>query len=213
MTKTAQYWIDQLATDVDWAKSALMEHGQIMPIFIMHPEDSNNDKMMFIVGFRSDEHKSAVFHLMQIVAMAIEAAGVTMITEGWMKQVHVHSGETRDEATRRGLAGGSPQQAEDRIEVLVITQVYRNEEGERAHMAGLYPMMRNAQNKLTGFGDDMGVGALGGQGSVYDLLQPKKPSEREVIAANTLMMAQGEDIMESLHITAFGVHVERATVH
>jgi hypothetical protein len=118
-------WKAQLRTDADYAKHILLTTGEVKPMFILHCPTG-----IQVIGstWRNLEEKRIVQGLVAMQAAIEDADAVVFIAEAWAREIHRRNDESA-EAFRRRVSSEPPSEAKDRIEVIMISVVYR-EDGE-----------------------------------------------------------------------------------
>jgi hypothetical protein len=211
MTKPTppQRWRDALDNDTEWAREMLMEHGALMPMFIMHHRD-RDEKVIFMTAFKSEDHKHAVFGFMTLAAIALDVPAVTMITEAWMKAVHQRAGESDKDTYDRALGKRRVSDMEDKVEVLMVSLMYRAADRQEM-ISTLCEMLRSDDGKISGFKEREDVSAGSMAGAISDILSAERPEPAMRVAANALMLSKGAAIMEGLSIEM--ISVTKAAMH
>jgi hypothetical protein len=197
MHKHPKKWVENFAHDLSWGKSLLQGEGSLIPMFILHNRDGSITP--FCVAFKSPGHKHSVYQFMSIVMMANESIGFSFMCEGWMIINGIHHGEDAADAMERALAGPSPSQSENRIEVLTLMMVYRDDADERKVISTIEDMQRDWDGKLTGFKAHDTRGAIM-EGAVVDIMPEEPPDQAHVMAARAFLATKADFIMGQLDI-------------
>jgi hypothetical protein len=182
MTKPID-WQDQLKRDVDFARTALLKQGSLMPMFILHCPD---EVRIVGAGWADDTEKRRAQQMVGLMALAANATAISFISEAWSRAVMRHPRETEAEHQAR-IDAVRPAEAEDRTEVLIVSLTYR-ENNERHSLVSTLDMMRTVDGTLTEVIEREAVDAEFG-GAMTDLLCPVETTPDIRTAAQVLIEA------------------------
>lgn len=135
-------WEKQRRFDVEFAKQMLLETGEVRPMFVIHTAAFTK---LFLALWDSPEQKRMTQRLIMLRAAVDNAEGVTFIGEAWVRNVEKAMNETEAEHRARALEI-PPADAEDRMEVVIVTTEYRTADGPQSHCT-LLDIVRDAAGK------------------------------------------------------------------
>lgn len=138
----------QFRFDLEYAKRVLMERGEVMPMFVVHGDDT----VVMLTPWHDDREKDHYRNLVRLMGVAEDASGITFIGEVWMRSVSRRDGETEQEFDKRSKML-PPSQAEDRIEAILIYTQHRDRDGSRINRSRLLEILRGANGKPSGTRD------------------------------------------------------------
>jgi hypothetical protein len=172
-------WIDQLNHDADWAKTMLLQQGEVRPVFVLHCDG--------IIKIISAEWSSTILKMIIMKLVAMQAAlsyadAISFMAEAWQVVLKRRPGESQAAYNRRATST-RPNDATDREEVLTVSIVYR-EDGEKKHGFRSMKIMRNSAGKITDapeYPEDQN--SLSVEGNLFDMLLIDKltPNQHVVI--------------------------------
>ena len=165
--KTATDWQAQLQRDAEFARYALLKQGSLSPMFILH---CPGEIRVVGAGWENDSEKRRARQMVGLMALAVNASAISFISEAWSRRVDRRHRETDAEHQAR-IDAVRPAEAEDRVEVLIVSLTYRDADG-RHSFATTMDMVRDASGTLVDVVDrgDLGEGEFGG--SMTELLCP-----------------------------------------
>lgn len=145
------YWAKQLRFDMEYIKARVLEDGGMPPTFIVH---TPANIIPVLTNFDDKERDRS---LVSLVCVAHAAIGVTFMGEAWIKNIwgqpeaRQRPGESWGAWERRI---GVPSQSETRVEVVIVQSTfYDDDTGDKAGMAEMREILRNAAGKAIGFGE------------------------------------------------------------
>ncbi len=125
--KHADRWLKQMEFDKGFAEQMLLDSSQVRPMFVLHGE---NRVEAVLAALLLPETKAHLYRFLKMLIVARDLVGFSAISEAWMRRVDNYPGETAAAQRARVEAGPRPSEAEDRIEVVSITLIYRDDGGE-----------------------------------------------------------------------------------
>jgi len=160
------------AFDCEHAAKMLVERQQFPTMFVLR---CHNGTMIPIGGIAHLDRPTA-YRMLRILAIAHDAASVTMMSEAWMLK-----------GTPEQLKGAKPSESERRIEILCVMVVTRE-----AVLSSAREILRDSRGTITGLGDAIRIwdrGAAGGD--LTRILTPERPSPAVQAAALDMLKAAG----------------------
>jgi len=173
-------WKRQMRFDIEYAKRTLLERGQVAAMFVVH---TRAGAQVYLTPLYSEATKRATYQLLHLTCIALNAEGLTFMSEAWLRKLPVMPGETQMEARQRASEGPMPRDAEDRIEVVMVQTAYRDAEtGERKILADMREITRGTDGKPTGLKEAFEA-ADAIEGRVVNIFPEEPPSAAERAAA------------------------------
>lgn len=181
--QTEAEWQAWMNYDMDYAVWCLVSQGEFRPLFVMHTSDG--EMMLFPASWKNQQSKENIQTLVRLVCVAYDVVAVGLSIEGWMRKVFRQSGEsTLAHRTRANAI--APAEAEDRVEVLIVTMTYRDDAGECRSLGQIAEILRDAEGQPTGVKRDL-TEKPGVEGRLVDLLPERSASPQIQLAARQLL--------------------------
>lgn len=190
-------WRKQLASDVDFARSVILSLGEVQAMFVLH----SPEKSQAVAANWSDrEEKRLTRALVRLLAIAEGAEAISFMCEGWSAECPKLPGESSADTRHRAEAGTPISEREDRVEVLMVVNVYR--ENDKSHCRGvMMEIVRDADGKVSDLVERTKPGGDSGfEGPLINLLVDAEPSPEERRKAQAMLSK-----MQILH--------QRSTLH
>lgn len=166
-------WTAQMRQDAAFAKTILLSQGEVRPMFIVHCPDHIK---VVGAGWRTAEEKRTTQKLIAMQAALEDADAICFIAEAWARDIQPIKGES-DADHRRRATEVTPSQAKDRIEVIIVSVVYR-EDGEAKPLCTSLEIIRDKQGKAVDAVERPGDKATLA-GPMFDMLLPEKLNDRQ----------------------------------
>lgn len=194
--KTEAEWRVWLAHDMDHAVKYLLAAGGISPLFVLHTSDG--EMILFKASWQDPQSKDATLMMIRLVAVVYDAVAISLSLEGWWRSVVRQPGESSLEHHTRAYAV-APSEAEDRIEVVIVTLTYRDDAGERHPLGDAVEIVRDSDGKPTGvkpvFPTDEGKPGI--EGTLVDLL-PERAAPPHIREAGRRFLADLGVVVERM---------------
>ena len=172
----------RFAADVKFAEDQLIEAGVLAPMFIIK---NDNSIVPLLPDFSSADAKRQSTIQVKLIAVAINATSVTLMSEAWSVTMPV--GESLE-----GMR--PPSEREDRREVLLVSCHSRNSQ----RMVSAREILRGDDAKVIGFGpnaEEFSKEAKSMQGGMADLLPPHIPTAQEQKFARDMLSRFGIELI------------------
>jgi hypothetical protein len=156
-------------TDCQFASTALIRHGELAPMFVVHSRDGRMVPVLVAI------ERDAAYTVARLVCIAYDAIAISMIAEAW----------TATEQKDRPPSVVPIREREDRMEVVSVAMVAS--EPERCQFTSLREIIRDWNGKITGVGPELIPEDAQGEGTLFELLPPHPPSKMERQAAQVLL--------------------------
>jgi hypothetical protein len=164
--------------DYEFCKRALMEYGEMRPLFVIHgPEHT----ALYPAMWQSPEDKDRAAMLVRCIGVIYNAQCISFLVEAWSRRVRQLPGETADQLNERAQAV-APSEAEDRIEIVMVSTDYRDDAGELQALMTSGEIQRGADGKpssVTQFDIDSEEGPIRYEGRFAKLLPPTPPTDAQ----------------------------------
>jgi hypothetical protein len=180
-------WADQHRLNYEFAKQAILERGEAVSMFVIH----GVDKILILPALwenEADKQKMALN--VRLVVVAEDASCVAFLTEAWIRVVSQAHGETEAELYRRAKAV-TPEKAEDRIEVVIVTTDFRDPSGELQSLSTMGEIVRRDDGKPSAVTERPIPGTLAIEGRFFDLVPPIRPTLEQREAARRVLECFG----------------------
>lgn len=202
--KPPKKWARVLAHDVEFAKRRLLDRGALEPMVIIH--NTNGSVTPLAVRFDGPEHKAKVFGVLAMIITAVDAAAVSIMVEAWLRRLAQRSGESKAELEARCLDGPSPGEAEDRIEVIMLSVLYRDSAGQRQAIWHYGEIVRDAAGTVIALKplDDETDGSAAMGGEMTEIMSEYPPDGAIRQKVQAIMAEHGATLMARLGIVEFG---------
>lgn len=173
----------QLRFDAEWAKSALLQDGQLMPMFVVR---SPAQTIVVATPWHSDAEKHKMRGVIRLICIAYGATSLTSFAEAWWRTIAKTPNESKDEWRSRATEL-SPSKASDRKECMIVMMTYLDDAtGEKKSIVDMREIRRDGDGeKITSLvelndADDMAL-----EGAIHDILPDKvaPPEVREMVLA------------------------------
>ena len=190
-------WRKQLASDVDFARSIILSLGEVQPMFVLHsPKQSH----MVAAQWSSREEKRLTRALVRLLGVAEGVEAISFMSECWSAEYRQLPGESQAATRRRAEAGPPVSEREGRIEILMVMNVYR--ENDKRHCRGVVmEIIRDADGKVSDLVERTDPGGDEGfEGPLANLLVDPEPTPEERQQAQAMLSS-----MNVLH--------KRSTLH
>jgi hypothetical protein len=187
-------WAKQLRFDMEYMKARVLEDGSMPPTFIVHTPTT------IIPVLTNFDDKERSRSLVTLVCVAHAAIGVTFMGEAWMKNIwgqpeaRQRPGESWQQWEQRI---GVPSESETRVEVVIVQSTfYDDDTGDKAGMAEMREILRNAAGKAIGFGDPIAhqhseAGDQEIRGPTFNILPDRRASPADQELAKAALEALG----------------------
>ena len=190
-------WSEQLSRDVAFARSVMLTQGEVQPMFVLH---SATESKVIGAAWENIEDKRRVRAFVAMLALADNAEALSFMAEGWSINRPRLPGET-EAAARKRFEGAVPSEAEDRVEILMVVNSYRDDAGERRTRGVMLEIIRDTEGKVTGLVERTPEGGDAElEGPLANLLPAREPPAivREE-AKRTLARIKQTASRETLH--------------
>ena len=163
-------------SDLEFARHRIMTANELAPVFSVHFEKDGRDGVAAIVGdFASYEAKMQSVSLVKIVAIAMDAYAISLMTEAWVATV--------DSKMDKAIANLAPADRMDRREIVMVTMSRR----DAKPLFSAREIERDADGRVTGLLPDTAGDHTGFEGRMADLLPKRRPTSREQRSAQGLL--------------------------
>lgn len=170
---TIERWREQLRYDAAFASKALVEQGEIIPMFVVHARD-DGPNVVVATPWKDDADKDIAVLAVKAVCVAHDAVALSQIVEAWMRA------PAPGEDASNYLP---PSKAENRREVVMCTVAWRDDAtGERRELHDIREIERRANGKPSGLkpgsgGTESGAGDIAGR--MIEILPERRPTPEE----------------------------------
>jgi hypothetical protein len=166
--------------DLGFAESRIMDRGELAPMFSVHFEKDGQDGVAAIIGdFANYEAKMQSVNMVKIVAVAMDAYAVSLMTEAWVAHI--------DKNTDQAVKDLAPSERMDRKEIVMVTMSRR----DAGPLFSAREIQRDADGKVTGLLADTAGDHTGFEGRMANLLPERRPTAREQRSAQSLLRLLG----------------------
>lgn len=138
-------WHAQLHRNLEFAESYLKNHESLVPRFIIHCDKD----AVVLTPWQNDDEKDRYLMIVKLMAIAHDAEAVTHLSEAWQRVVYRQHGESAADYEQRATEI-RPSQVENRIEVVICTITYRDDDGDQKSAAISREIERSADGKVSG---------------------------------------------------------------
>ena len=176
MIDTAKLFENEIA----FAESRIIASGELAPMFSVHFEKDGHDGVAAIIGdFASYEAKMQSVNMVKVIAVAMDAYAVSLITEAWVANI--------DKNTDKAVAELAPSDRMDRREVVMVTMSVR----DKPTLFSAREIERDAEGKVVKLLADTAGDHTGFEGRMANLLPERRPTSRERHSAESLLRIFG----------------------
>lgn len=173
---TANEWQAMLERDVAFAERALIAHGQLLPMAVMHAAD---DALHVIpLAASSDSALESSNRFLRLMVVKHDAKAVSHMGEMWARHMAPYARESDAEYTERVMAT-RPRDAEDRREVVMVQLWYRDRDGEAHELSTSRDIIRGDDGKVTGLGPAPDWDVIESEGPWSNMLPPSRPNREQ----------------------------------
>jgi len=124
-----QFWHRELTLVLRWAEEQLTKpDDQLLPMSCLFTD--TGDRHAIAIPTESDREEKAGFAFLAIAGVALVARGATHVSEAWKRVVPRLPGETYAALQQRAEAV-PPSEAEDRVETVIASAVWRDDSWRR----------------------------------------------------------------------------------
>lgn len=167
-------------SDVAFAESRIMARGEVAPMFSVHFEKDGQDGIAALIGdFASYETKMTSVNMVKIIAVAVDAYAVTLMTEAWVAHV--------DKNMDKAVADLAPSDRQDRKEIVMVTMSRR----DAGPLFSAREIVRDADGRVTGLAADTAGDHTGFEGRMANLMPERRPTAHEQRRAESLLRLLG----------------------
>jgi hypothetical protein len=181
-------WTRQLRFDMAFAEKTLLKDGYLGRIFVVHTKDQ---KLVIPGQWDSDRERGAMLEVIKAHCLALNAEALSFISEAWARHLQQAHGETNAEFRTR-VDAVRPRDAEDRVEVVIVLTMFRDDAGQRQVISDTREIERRANGKPSGlkaFRLNEGWDVL--DDAVVDAFPEFEPSRAQQHAARVLLHLAG----------------------
>jgi len=177
-----QFWRRELTFVLRWAEDQLTGPDDELPPMTCLFTDTG-ERHAIAIPTHSDREEQAAFSFLAVAGIALVARGATHVAEAWKRVVARLPGET-DAALQQRAAAVPPSEAEDRVETVIASAVWRDDSWRRHTMVAERLIERAADGTPS-------LGPISWDNSIPDapiiVAVPHRQPSREVIAKAKLV--------------------------
>lgn len=176
MIDTAKLFENEIA----FAESRIIASGELAPMFSVHFEKDGQDAVAAIIGdFANYEAKMQSVNLVKIIAVAVDAYAVSLMTEAWVAGI--------DKSTDKAIVNLAASDRMDRKEIVMVTMSRR----DAGPLFSSREIERDAAGKVVKLLADTAGDHTGFEGRMANLLPERRPTAREQRSAEGLLRMFG----------------------
>lgn len=189
-----EHWRATLLSNMAFAKSAIIEFGEIPGLFSIHRKDGS--KLALSFPFVHEGQKQAGLKLIQMAAIAHDAEALMSLVESWALVIENEDPDLTVADVAKQYHGVKAADSPDRVEVIYGTMAYYDDAGDRKIVSGMGYIKRDAAGKVLDLAD-IEVSREGdvALGNIPAILFPKRPASSLCAHALRLWEQQGRVMM------------------
>jgi hypothetical protein len=166
-------WHAQIRTDMNFAKTMLLQQGHVQTMFVVHSPTATT-----VIGasWADDQQKRIVQRLVALEAAIVDADAICMIAEAWMDNVKKRPGESQRDALKRAAR---PSTSDSRVEVVIVSIAYRDRGGVNVALATSEIIRDDAGDVVDVVAEDEIMSGVAVEGALQRMLLPRLLTEIE----------------------------------
>lgn len=132
----------QLASDLDFVDERMRTHGGVRMLLVYRSAHEPDVLKLLPAGWDGIDERDALIRIYRTLGIGLNARMVTMMSEAWLRSIARRHGESEAQQTKRAQAI-MPSQAEDRIEVVIVSTAWRDDAGKTHLIASVREIVRD----------------------------------------------------------------------